>query len=85
MQTINREMRGIPYYLLHEYLQELGGTIVNDNLIVGEGWKVYLDKMEPFRIGSLVVGQTRVRMELEDHIAEDFQQRFFKKTLRAGA
>jgi len=85
MQTINREIRGIPNYLLKEYLQELGGTIANGNLVIGDGWKVYLEKMEPFRIGSLVVGQTRVRMELEDHIAEDFQQRFFKKTLRAGA
>jgi hypothetical protein len=30
------------------------------------------------------VGQTRLTMVLEDQIAEDFQQRFFKKTLRAG-
>ncbi len=84
MQTIVHEMRGIPYFLLKEYLQELGGRLADDNLVIGDGWKVSLERMEPFRIGSLSVGQTRLTMELEDRIAEDFQERFLKKTLRAG-
>jgi hypothetical protein len=84
MQIIEHEMRGIPYYLLKEYLQELGGELVNENLVQGDGWSVQLERMEPFRIGSLEVGQTHLRMELEERVAEDFQQRFFKKTLRAG-
>jgi hypothetical protein len=84
MQTIVREMRGIPYFLLKEYLQELGGQLANENLVVGDGWKVSLERMEPFRIGSLTVGQTRLTMELEDQVADDFQERFLKKTLRAG-
>jgi len=85
MQTIVRDMRGIPYFLLKEYLQELGGSLADENLILGDGWSVRLERMEPFRLGSLEVGQTRLTMELEDRISEDFQQRFFKKTLRAGA
>ncbi len=85
MQTIVREMRGIPYFLLKEYLQELGGSLADENLILGDGWSVRLERMESFRLGSLEVGQTRLTMELEDRISEDFQQRFFKKTLRAGA
>jgi Domain of unknown function (DUF1952) len=84
MQNITREMRGIPYFLLKEYLQELGGSLVEENLIRGDGWSVHLERMAPFRIGSLEVGQTRLIMELEDHVAEDFNQRLFKKTLRAG-
>lgn len=84
MQTIVHEMRGIPYFLLKEYLQELGGQLVNENLIVGDGWKVELERMEPYRIASIVVGQTRLTIELEDRVAADFQERFFKKTLRAG-
>jgi len=84
MQTLIHEMRGIPYDLLKEYLQELGGTLLNENVVRGDGWSIQLERMEPFRLGSLVVGQTRLTMELEEHIAEDFQQRFFKKTLRAG-
>lgn len=85
MQTIIREMRGIPYFLLKEYLQELGGTPVEENLIRGEGWSVRLERMEPFRLGSLEVGQSRLTMELEDAVAEDFLARFSLKTLRAGA
>ncbi len=85
MQTIVREIRGIPYFLLKEYLQELGGHLVKKNLVVGDDWTARLERMEPFRLGSLVVGQTRLTLELEDHMAEDFMQRFSKKTLRAGA
>lgn len=84
MRTIVHEMRGIPYFLLKEYLQEMGGTLVDENLIRGEGWSVRLEKMEPFRLGSLSVGQTRLTMELDDHVADDFLERFRKKTFRAG-
>jgi hypothetical protein len=85
MQIITREMRGIPYFLLKEYLVELGGVLVDENFIQGDGWSVRLTKMEPYKIHSLQVGQTRLAMELEERIAEDFLQRFATKTLRAGA
>ena len=85
MQTIVREMRGIPYFLLREYLQELGGTLVDEDLVRGEGWSVRLERMEPFRLGSLEVGQTRLTMELDESVAEDFLARFAMKTLTAGA
>ena len=44
MQTIVHEMRGIPYYLLKEYLQELGGKLVGEDLIEGDGWSVKIEK-----------------------------------------
>ena len=66
MRTIVHEMRGIPYYLLKEYLQELGGTLAGDDLIQGDGGSVKIEKMEPFRLFSLSVGQSRLTMELND-------------------
>lgn len=84
MQTIVREMRGIPYFLLKEYLQEMGGTLTEDDLVRAEGWSVRLERMEPFRLGSLSVGQTRLTIEIEDHLVESFLAQFGKKTLRAG-
>jgi hypothetical protein len=84
MQTIVREMRGIPYFLLKEYLQEMGGTLIEEDLVRGKGWSVHLERMEPFRIGSLSVGQTRLTMELEDDVVEPFMEQLGKKTLRAG-
>lgn len=84
MRTIVHEMRGIPFFLLKEYLEEMGGREVQENLIQGEGWSVQLEKMEPFRMFSLSVGQTRLTVELEEAVADDFIERFRKKTLRAG-
>jgi len=85
MQTLVREMRGIPLWLLREYLQEMGGTAIDDHLVQADGWQVRLTRMEPFRLGSLVVGQTRLDIEIEDQLVDPFMQQFAKKTLRAGA
>ncbi len=84
MPTIVHEMRGIPLFLLKEYLQELGGELTADDMVVGDGWTVRLERMEPFRLGSLEVGQTRLTLELREDVAEDFLERFRLKTLRAG-
>ena len=85
MQTLVRELRGIPYFLLKEYLQEMGGVLAGENIVRGDGWTVTLKRMESFHLGSLEVGQTRLIMELDDPIAKDFIERFDMKTLRAGA
>ncbi len=84
MQTIVREMRGIPLWLLREYLQEMGGTAIDDSFVQAAGWSVRLARMEPFRLGSLEVGQTRLDIEIEDQLADAFMQQFARKTLRAG-
>jgi len=84
-RTIIREIRGIPFFLLREYLEELGGTSTNEHRVEGPGWQAELVKMEPFRIGSLSVGQTRLILEIEDPLADEFMERFALKTLRAGA
>lgn len=85
MQTIVREIRGIPLFLLKEYFQEMGGVLDGEDGVRAEGWKVTLERMEPFRLGSLEVGQTRLTIEIEDHLVEEFLTQFGKKTLRAGA
>jgi hypothetical protein len=84
-RTIVREIRGIPFFLLREYLEDLGGKVISDHRVEGHGWRADLEKMKPFRIGSLSVGQTKMTLEIEDHLANDFMERFELKTLRAGA
>jgi len=78
-------MRGIPFFLLREYLEELGGTATSEDRVEGPGWQADLERMQPFRLGSLSVGQTRVILKIEDHLADEFMERFSLKTLRAGA
>jgi hypothetical protein len=84
MQTISREIRGIPFFLLKEYLQEMGGELVEEDLIQSPGWIVRLSRMDPYRIGSLVIGQTRLDIQIEDDFVDDFFEQLNKKTLRAG-
>jgi hypothetical protein len=84
MQKIVHVMRGIPFFLLKEYLLELGGKISADETVAGDGWSVRLERMEPFRLGSLEVGQTQLTMEIRDEVYDDFLERFRLKTLRAG-
>jgi len=84
MTTLTHEMRGIPYFLLKEYLQELGGALTAEDTVTGEGWSVRLERMEPFKLGSLEVGQTRLTMEIRADVYDDFVERFRLKTLRAG-
>jgi hypothetical protein len=84
-RRIVQEMRGIPFFLLREYLEELGGTATSEHRVEGPGWQADLFRMEPFRLGSLSVGQTRLVIEIEDPLADEFMERFALKTLRAGA
>jgi hypothetical protein len=84
-RTIVREIRGIPFFLLREYLEDLGGKAISEHRVEGPGWQADLERMEPFRIGSLSVGQTKMILEIEDQRADDFMKRFELKTLRAGA
>lgn len=83
-KTIVREMRGIPFFLLYEYLEEMGGVPINENELEGEGWKVKMERMEPFRIGSLSVGQNRLTIEIDEEVEEEFFRVFSLKTFRAG-
>jgi len=84
MQKIIREMRGIPFFLLKEYLEEMGGTVIGEDQVHGPGWQVQLTRIEPFRIGSLEVGQNRLEIDIEEHLVDGFMEVFGQKTLRAG-
>src|SRR4051812_13461414 len=65
-----RVLRGIPRWLLVDYLVDLGGTAVeiddlsvvgpDEDLVTGDGWQARLSQMEDFKIGSLSSGQVRL-------------------------
>ena len=78
---VEREVRGIPLWLIREYLEELGGVAQDDTTVAGTGWIVRLEQIEDFRIGSLAIGQVRLRLEGE--IAE-LNLQLDDKLLRAG-
>ena len=84
MQTIIREMRGIPFFLLKEYLVDMGGEVIDENHVQGPGWNVTLTRMEPFHLGSLSIGQALLEIEIEDDLVDEFMEIFNLKTWRAG-
>jgi hypothetical protein len=83
-KTIVREMRGIPYFMLYEYLEDMGGKPVSEDMVRAVNWEVRLERMKPFRIGSLEVGQTRLVIEIEEDAEAEFNRVFAMKTFRAG-
>jgi hypothetical protein len=85
MVTESRQIRGIPLWLLREYLEELGGTAVSDTEVQGEGWAINLEKIEPFALGSLRVGQVMMHIKGEDDAIARLNPKLEKKTMRAGA
>lgn len=85
MYKESRQIRGIPLWLLREYLEELGGTAVSETRVEGEGCTITLAKMEPFAIGSLRVGQVMMEIEGEDEAIALLNPQLEKKTMRAGA
>lgn len=85
MRNIDQEIRGIPHFLILDYLVELGGEKVGEDTVKGIGWTARVTRMEPFRLFSLSVGQNRLELEIEEHLADAFLAKFAMKTLRAGA
>jgi sulfur-carrier protein len=78
------EVHSIPLWLLREYLEEIGGTAVNDNRIEGKGWTVTLTKLEPKKIGSLRIGQVKLEIAGDTEAIATMKQAFNQKTMRAG-
>lgn len=80
-----REIRGIPLWLLREYLEEIGGTADGEFRVAGDDWVATLTQMEPFQIGSLRVGQVFFELEAEPEVLARIRPILEKKMMRAGA
>lgn len=83
-QTIEREIRGIPLWLIREYLREMGGQVIDDTLIEGQGWTVSLSQMEDEHIGSIRVGRVRLILKARANVIEPIKTTLEKKLIRGG-
>jgi len=84
MAKIEREVRGIPLWLIREYLVELGGRPIGEDRAEGEAWTAALEQIEDFRIGSLEIGQVRLTLEGEEAAIAALNLKMDDKLLRAG-
>ena len=79
-----REVRGIPLWLVKAYLIEIGGAELELNVVQGQGWKVQIQQMADFQVGSIRVGQVRLDLEAEPEIYPALTAALDMKFLRAG-
>lgn len=85
MPLYTRQIRGIPLWLLHEYLVELGGEVDENGRVHGPNWTATLIPLEPFQLGSLRVGQLQLNIEATQPTLNQLLPQLDKKTMRAGA
>lgn len=84
MTEIDRIIRGIPAWLMGEYLQEMGGVAVGNGRYSHPQWSATVQQIEDYQIGSLRVGQIQFLVEIEDQALHHFQKRLDLKLLRGG-
>lgn len=84
MEEYVREIRGIPKFLLKDYLVEMGGVIKSEDRVESQNFNVVIEKMEPFKLGSLEIGQYRLIIQVRPEVKDEFFKSFGMKTLRAG-
>ena len=77
--------RCIPLKLFQDYLIDLGGSLAAEGYVAGPGWQAHLQRLEPFQLGSLRVGQVQVVIEGQSEALEVLLPKLEKKLLRAGA
>lgn len=79
-----RELRGVPLWLLKDYLLEIGGTERAPDRIQGTGWEIQLTQLDDFQVGSIRVGQVRLDLEADPTVYPALIEALDKKLLRAG-
>jgi hypothetical protein len=75
---------GVPLWLMKKYLTELGGTEIEENVMVGDGWQAVVSKCEPARIGSLVCGRIEVDFTGDGQALETVLDKLHWKSMRGG-
>ena len=79
-----RELRGIPLWLIKDYLAELGGVEQEPDFIQGAGWRIHLQQLDDFQVGSIRVGQVHLDLEADPGVYTALMEALDKKLLRAG-
>jgi hypothetical protein len=89
-----RVLRGIPRWLLREYLEDLGGKATaaeaEDNttgaadVLEADGWQATLTQMDDFHVGSLSSGQVRLTVNGDPDEVRGMLARLAPRLTRGG-
>jgi len=81
---VEREYHGVELRVLHQYLIELGGKMIGEVCISGEGWSATFREGEPFTVGKLKLNTLHVFIEGDIAVLNRLLSAFDLKMLRAG-
>lgn len=81
---VEHDYYGVPVWLMQDYLTQLGGRSLGENVMEGDGWRAELRKAEQKHIGSLNVGGATVVFSGEEATLNLLFERLHWKTLRGG-
>ena len=81
---VEHDYYGVPLWLMKDYLAQLGGKEVTEDVMAGSGWRAELRKAARRSIGSLSVGGTTVVFSGERDDLGVLFERLHWKTLRGG-
>jgi len=84
VEISDREIRGVPMWVVREYLEQLGGQSKADGWLQGPGWKARLTPLDDYRIGSLCVGQVRLELQGVAKAVAEVREALEKRLLWAG-
>ncbi len=84
METRIHDIRGIPLWLLRDYLVDLGGVVQPDGAVAGPAWQGRLTRLDDVRIGSLRVGEVRMELRGTPEALQRLEHALHFKLLRAG-
>ncbi len=81
---VEHEYHGGPLWVLRDYLIDLGGTMISEACINGEGWSAPFREGEPFTLVMLRLGTLHVDFEGDAAVLNRLPSTFDLKMLRAG-
>jgi hypothetical protein len=86
-----RVLRGIPRWLLREYLEDLGARVASGDgadaehdLLVAESWQARLSQLDDYRIGSLRSGQVEMVVTGEPEVVRSVLVALEPRLFRGG-
>lgn len=79
------ELRNVPRFRVLEYLVEAGGEENDELSVTGEGWKAWLEELEPVKIITMTVRRDMLIIEGDDEeTVNDVHAFMRRKTMRGG-
>ena len=84
METITRQLRGIPDWVLKEYLESLGGQLQPDGWFTGPGWQARFTRLPDEKHGPMVFQCYQLEFQGDAETLRQVWPRFELKILRPG-